>query len=162
MILGADSISGIIQTAIAPVFLLAGVGGIMNVIATRLARAVDRRRILEGLYDAAESPQKINFVSELRVLDRRIKYANTATSLCVSSALAVCLVVILHVGGQLAGWLLSWAIALAFMSAMILLALGLIAFLIEIQIALGSLRVRTEIVGHSPNHIANMIRKMMQ
>ena len=42
-----------IQLAIAPVFLLAGIGAFLNVIAGRLARVVDRARHLEDLHPAA-------------------------------------------------------------------------------------------------------------
>ena len=36
-----------IQLSIAPVFLLTGVAGMLNAIGTRLARVIDRERVLE-------------------------------------------------------------------------------------------------------------------
>ena len=43
-------ISRVIQLAIAPVFLLTAIGTLINVLAGRLGRAVDRRRTLEDRF----------------------------------------------------------------------------------------------------------------
>ncbi|MFT6552710.1 MAG: NADH/NAD ratio-sensing transcriptional regulator Rex, partial [Zhongshania marina] len=40
------TITHAIQQAVAPVFLLAGIGGILNVLTNRLARIIDRSRNL--------------------------------------------------------------------------------------------------------------------
>ena len=45
--LPVSTIAHLIQLAIAPVFLLAGIAGILNVLAQRLSRVVDRGRGLE-------------------------------------------------------------------------------------------------------------------
>ena len=41
-----SDVSHVIQLAIAPVFLLTAIGTVLNVLAGRLGRAVDRRRVL--------------------------------------------------------------------------------------------------------------------
>lgn len=48
-------ISSAIQLAVAPVFLLTGIGGLVSVMATRLARVVDRFRTLN------ETENKLHF-----------------------------------------------------------------------------------------------------
>ncbi|MDQ3027752.1 MAG: DUF2721 domain-containing protein [Pseudomonadota bacterium] len=47
-------ITRVIQLAIAPVFMLTAVASIINALLGRLARAVDRRRVVEGMLDAPE------------------------------------------------------------------------------------------------------------
>src|SRR6478609_2891429 len=47
-----NEIAHLISLAIAPVFLLAGIGSILNVLAARLARVVDRARRLAILFVA--------------------------------------------------------------------------------------------------------------
>jgi hypothetical protein len=42
-----DEIAHVIQLSIAPVFLLTGVGTLLNVLSGRLARIIDRARVLE-------------------------------------------------------------------------------------------------------------------
>ncbi len=141
-----NAIAQTIQTAIAPVFLLAGIGGILNVISTRLSRSVDRGRVLEQLHPASTGLEHQRHVEELRNIDRRIKLANRATTLCVASALSICLVIIVLFFSQMAGFAFGDAIALLFVLSMLLLAGGLVSFLSEIRVAVRSVRVRQELL----------------
>ena len=61
----------------APVFLLAGIAGIINALAHRLARVVDRSRQLEiEAPDDNEVVRRLYF-EELRILDRRMRVVRT-------------------------------------------------------------------------------------
>ncbi len=139
-----DAIASTIQSAVAPVFLFAGLGGILNVVGMRLSRSVDRTRVLEDLHANASGVEHDKYMAELALLERRIKHSNHATTLCVASALAVCLVVILLFVSQIFAVNLGDGIALFFVISMLLLAGGLIEFLTEIQIAVGGRRVHRE------------------
>jgi Protein of unknown function (DUF2721) len=139
-----DAIASTIQSAVAPVFLFAGIGGILNVVGMRLSRSIDRTRVLEDLHANSLGVEHHKHVAELAMLERRIKHSNRATTLSVASALAVCLVVVLLFVSQMLGFNLGNAIALVFVVAMVLLAGGLIEFLTEIQIAIGGRRVHRE------------------
>ncbi len=141
-----SSIAQTIQLAIAPVFLLAGIGAILNVLAGRLARVVDRSRVLEELHAASEGEIHHRYVVELRIVDRRMRLANAAIALMVASAIVVCLLVALLFVTQLAGLAFRVAVAIAFVLSMALLIAGLVLFLIEINVALGALRVREELL----------------
>ena len=57
-------IARLIQLAVAPVFLLSGIGAILAVMTNRLSRIIDRARILEArLDDAPPSDQgRVHFV----------------------------------------------------------------------------------------------------
>ena len=46
--LAVDTISQSSQLAVAPVFLLTGIGSMMNVLTTRLGRVIDRAREIEA------------------------------------------------------------------------------------------------------------------
>lgn len=137
-----ETIATTIQSAVAPVFLFAGIGGILNVIGARLSRSVDRSRVLEALHSTSSGGEHRHYVAELELLERRIRHCNWATTACVASALAVCLVVVLLFVSQLMHFNFGNEIALIFVVAMVLLAGGLISFLTEIQIAVGGRRVR--------------------
>lgn len=95
MNLRPDEIGHIIQLAIAPVFLLTGVGTNMLVLTNRLARIIDRTRSLEErLADSAASEEKqLQAHAELDVLFRRAKKINRAIFLSTSCALLICMVV---------------------------------------------------------------------
>jgi hypothetical protein len=141
-----SSIAQTIQLAIAPVFLLAGIGAILNVLAGRLSRIVDRARWLEERHAGSTGVAHERIVWELRILDRRMDYANIAIWLCVSSAIAVCILVALLFITQLAHLAFRQAVAGAFILAMLLLISGLITFLLEIRIARTSFRIREELL----------------
>jgi Protein of unknown function (DUF2721) len=66
-----DTISHGIQLAVAPVFLLTAVAGMIGVVANRLARIIDRARVVEaglkgGGYDAQETQRSVRELTELR------------------------------------------------------------------------------------------------
>jgi hypothetical protein len=91
-----DEIGHIIQLAIAPVFLLTGVGTNMLVLTNRLARIIDRTRFLEEQLDqrdSAEYGKHPKYLAELDVLFRRAKKINRAIFLSTSCALLICMVV---------------------------------------------------------------------
>ena len=91
-----DEIGHIIQLAIAPVFLLTGVGTNMLVLTNRLARIIDRSRYLEEqleTHGAIPNERIAQHRDELRILFRRAKKINRAILLSTSCALLICVVV---------------------------------------------------------------------
>lgn len=124
-----------IQLAVAPVFLLAGIGGFLNVMAGRLSRVVDRVRRLSADSTAADDPHHATQVAELRLLNRRIGLVNTAILLCTASAVMICLVVAGLFVADLARLGFARTMAVGFILAMLLLIGGLCYFLVEVRIA---------------------------
>jgi hypothetical protein len=133
-----------IQLAVAPVFLLAGIGGIINVLAQRLARVVDRSRQLEAEAPGESGSARAAYAAELGLLERRMKVVNWAISLCTASALFVCMVVAILFVADLARIAFARPIAMLFILAMLLLIMGLILFLYEIRLAMQALRISHE------------------
>ena len=140
------TVAATIQTAIAPVFLLAGIGAILNVLAGRLSRIIDRTRALEALHPRSTGPEHDRHVWELRILDQRISVINAALGLCVASAVAVCVVVALLFVARLVNLHIGQAVAVIFIATMVMLTTGLILFLIEVRISLRAIHVRTELL----------------
>ncbi len=136
-----------IQLAVAPVFLLAGVGAFLNVVTSRLGRAVDRARALEAtlteMQDGADEP---HIRDELQVLDRRMALAQRSIVLFSFSALLVCVLVAALFLADFSGLPLGLVVGLLFVGAMIALIGGLSLFLVEVSIATRVLRVRAELI----------------
>jgi hypothetical protein len=130
-----------IQLAVAPVFLLTGVGSMLAVLATRLARIIDRARQLELLLPSAAEPLAAALAEELSVLSQRARYINRAITLCVICALLVCTVVAALFLGPFLRLDLSALIAWVFVAAMLALCIALLSFLREIQVAIRHLRI---------------------
>jgi len=145
---GVLQVAQIIQLAVAPVFLLAGVGAFLNVCAGRLARIVDRARGLEPRILASRGTEHDRLIAELRVLDRRMGLVSQAIFLSVLSALLICAVVVLLFAASLTGAHLGTAVALLFIGSMIAIAAGFAIFLFETRIGSRSVRIRTELLDH--------------
>ncbi|PTD22925.1 DUF2721 domain-containing protein [Sphingomonas fennica] len=140
-----------IQLAVAPVFLLAGIGSILNVLAGRLARVVDRARQLAREFTPTDHPDHEAQVHELRLLDRRIMLANMAIFLCTASAALICAVVAGLFIADLTSLGFARTMAFGFIAAMLLLVSGLFLFLIEVRVALLTIRVREGLLEQRTN-----------
>lgn len=145
---GVLQVAQIIQLAVAPVFLLAGVGAFLNVCASRLARIVDRARGLEPRILDSRGAEHDRLLAELRVLDRRMGLVSRAIFLSVLSALLICAVVVLLFAASLTGSSSGTAIALLFIAAMVAIALAFAVFLVETRLGARSVRIRTELLEH--------------
>src|SRR5688500_17626148 len=95
------TVAQIIQLAVAPVFLLAGIGAFLNVCAGRLSRIVDRARTVEPLLIAARGAEHERRLGEIRVLDRRMALVSWAILLSVLAAVLRCLGQALPLHGSL-------------------------------------------------------------
>ncbi|MBB4147733.1 DUF2721 domain-containing protein [Sphingobium scionense] len=137
-----------IQLALAPVFLLAGIGAFLNVCVSRLARIIDRARAVEDWVLSTRGKEHDRMVSEIRVLDRRMSVVNGAIFLSVASACAVCLVVILLFAGNLFNAHLGTPIAILFSLAMMLQAAAFGTFIQEIRLASRTIHIRNEVLYH--------------
>jgi Protein of unknown function (DUF2721). len=121
-----------IQQAVAPVFLLTGIGSILAVLTNRLGRAIDRMRRLNEMDSGSlgETGKR-----EVRNLSKRTRWIRRAITLCTLSALCVCLsIASLFIAVQLAVDL-SDVVAMLFVAAMLSLICGLASFLREIALA---------------------------
>lgn len=137
-----QTVAGIIQLAVAPVFLLAGIGGFLNVLSIRLGRIVDRTRVIDQeLRTEADAARRRVLDSETNGLWRRIRMIYWSIRVCVAAALTVCLVIVaLFIGGFVA-FDLTTAVAVMFVLAMLLLIVGLILFLLEISVSTQRMRL---------------------
>lgn len=131
-----SSVAQVIQLAVAPVFLLAGVGALLGVLANRLARVIDRFHVLEKLLPGSlPATERAQTLATIVSLSRRARMIHWAISLCVACELLVCLVVAaLFIGAEMQIDL-SRPIGALFVAAMLALIAGLTCFLREIALA---------------------------
>ena len=138
----------IIQLAVAPVFLLAGIGAFLNVCAGRLARIVDRARALEPRIFASRGAEHDRLISEVRMLNRRIRVVNYAIFTTVLAALIISAVVVLLFVAFLTGFKIGTTVALLFIAAMVFTALSFAIFLHETRLGTRSVSVGSHILDH--------------
>lgn len=134
-------IARLIQSAVAPVFLLSGVAATLGVLTNRLARIVDRARALEDrIENRPGAGAAVGLHHDLAVLARRSRYINAAIMMSAFSALLVALVVISLFANAFFDAGLAASIAILFSSAMLCLIGAFGAFLLEVRIATAHLR----------------------
>jgi hypothetical protein len=133
-------LSHIIQLSVAPVFLLAGIGAFINVLAMRLGRIFDRSRVLEAEFDRGDSSAvQRAMMAELEALGRRAKLAYLGIALDIIAALFVCLLIAIAFAELFFGFETRGMIGGLFIASMLALIGGLIAFLREVFVAVKSL-----------------------
>jgi len=135
-----NQITHVIALAIAPVFLLTAVGTLMGVLANRLARIVDRIRVLEDRLHEVDPAQLLPAREELESLRRRLRLIYFAVAFAVFSALFVGLLIIVAFIGALMSVNLATFVGLLFVMAMLAFIGSLLVFLREIFLAVASTR----------------------
>jgi Protein of unknown function (DUF2721) len=135
-----DEIAHLIQLSIAPVFLLTGVGTLLNVLSGRLARIIDRARVLEQRLET-EPRKEAAIVKELRILEKRGRLIYHAIRLSTTSALLVCLVIAALFATSLLHSSTRLIVIGLFIAAMLATIASLILFLREVEFAIGTFEV---------------------
>ncbi len=135
---GISDVAHSIQLAVAPVFLLTGVGTLLNVLTQRLARIIDRARALQGGTNVDPmAPGEIR--EELAVLSRRARMVHRAITLSTICALFICLVVVSLFARVALGQDLATLIVVLFSSALFAFIGALVTLLLEVRAATASL-----------------------
>jgi hypothetical protein len=136
-----QEIGEVVRTAVAPVFLLSGVGVTLTMLTNRLARVVDRARVLENSESATHELDMNDLHRRLQTLAVRARLLGRAITLCTFCALLVSMVVVALFVGAFVNLHLSRIIAVLFIVAMVSFIGGLLLFLREVFVATRSLRI---------------------
>ena len=139
---GISAVAHAIQLSIAPVFLLSGIAAILAVMTNRLSRIIDRARALEAQLPSLAPETAPPLHTELATLSRRAKLISGSITLCTTTALLVCAVIVTGFLGVVFLRIdISVPVALLFVAAMVTFFAGLVLFLREIFVATANLRI---------------------
>ena len=135
-----SEIAVVIQMAVAPAFLLTGIGAILTVMATRLTRIVDRFRVLnEGKSLFIKKKAKTD---ELLSLLCRARWTHIAIFLTTVSALLICVLIAMIFIATEVSFSLDKYLSILFIAAMSALILGLLSFLREVSLSKGVINIK--------------------
>jgi hypothetical protein len=123
-----ESLSKAIQLSVSPVFLLAGIGALLNVLSARLARVADQARRLSESDASGDDLDR-------RYCKRRMQYILRAISLLTCATLLLSIVVSAIFMGVIAQVDLTAIVAPLFITTMGMLMLASISFLLEVRLA---------------------------
>ncbi len=129
------AISHAIQLAIAPVFLLTGIAGLLGVMANRLGRVIDRARMFEQRWGTLDARGREAARTEIGYLEIRRRVCSWSINFCTTAALLICLVIVSLFAEEFLAVDVRWLAGLLFVGAMVAVICGLSCFLREVYLA---------------------------
>jgi MFS family permease len=129
--LGAEDVAEIeraIQLAIAPAFLLTGIFSVINVLAGRLARLIDRERAIRAGSSTA-------LPGERQRLAQRALCVHRAISASVLAAILLCSLIVGSFASVFVGLKVAWLLGALLIAAMLAMIVALSLFLAEVRLA---------------------------
>jgi len=125
------TVSELIQLSVAPVFLVAGVAGLLNIFTGRLARIMDQVYKLDE-FEKSEDITSYS-ISRRKFLTMRMSNINLAIFFSTATGLFVALVIVIMFLSTLLDFETSVIISVLFILAMSSLIVALLVFLKEIH-----------------------------
>ena len=147
--LNTNSLLPIIQLSITPVILISGLGGLLITLTNRMARIVDRSRILCAQVRSANAEERPHAVNQLEVMWRRANLMRWAVTCAAASMFVACLLIV----GIFLSALLNREMPLLmlglFSLSLLMLISSLVLFLRDLFISLVALGIEMKhTVGH--------------
>ena len=137
-----DNLAHIIQTALTPVFLLSGIGTLLNVFNTRLARVTDHAEHASELLEATtDDVQSAQLRVHLARLQRRIFALDSSIALSAVGGAATCTAVFVLFLGGVRDTTVATGLIVLFGGALVCTVGALVAFLIDSVLAWHGLRL---------------------
>ncbi|MFL0769375.1 MAG: DUF2721 domain-containing protein [Prochlorococcus sp.] len=137
----ATELGQAIELSVAPVFLLVGIGGFLNVISGRLARIIDRSSQLYSELDIGDPvipAARIN--SELKIYRQRMLLSQRAIECLTLLIMLIAFVVAMLFVSVMAKMDLKHIVVPAFVVSMICLMTSSLLFMKEVQLAIAQNR----------------------
>ena len=135
----AVRVQEIVQLSLAPVFLLAAIGAVLNVMNARLIWIVDRVNGIERLRDEHGTNRQ---TEELPALLQRQNYAELSVNFSTAAALTICLVIGLLFISAFIRPQMGTVVAVLWIITTLELIISLTLFLMETRLATASARDR--------------------
>ena len=127
-----DTVTHGIQLAVAPVFLLTAVAAMIGTVAGRLARIIDRARLLEDRIEAAPAGNSMTAAyDELRLLRLRGGLVNACIALLTFCAILIGLTIVALFIGETTEMQILRLATISFLSSVTFFLLALLCFLTE-------------------------------
>ncbi len=131
-----DTVTHGIQLAVAPVFLLTAVAAMIGTVAGRLARIIDRARLLEDQIEAAPAGALMTSAyDELKQLRLRGRLVNICIALLTFGAILIGLTIVALFLGETTELQILRIPTVFFLSGVVCFLLALLCFLAETLLA---------------------------
>lgn len=145
-----NSLLPIIQLAITPVILISGMGALMITLTNRMARIVDRTRVVAEAIPNADPEERRHLDGQLDIMWGRALMIRRAVTFNGLSMLLSCLQVVALFAAAMFEWNMRAVILLLFAASIALLTASLVEFLRDIFVSLHALHLQVERARHKP------------
>ena len=125
-------VQNVVQLSMAPAFLLAGIGAVMNVMTNRLIWVANK---IEKILKVSDGDEGSELLVELPALEKRRVHAQRAVMLSTASAFTISIVIMLLFVSAFVRAQLGTLVAFTWVLTMGLLMAGLASFLLETRVA---------------------------
>lgn len=133
--LSPQAVGQAIEAAVAPVFLIVGIAGLLNMLSGRLGRVIDRTRFVTSEIERLGYDESEQLRAEQHRLRRRIELTNWSIRAFVACAFVVCILVVALFVNDFVAVDLGAVVAGLFVVAMLLIIFGLGLLLAEVGLA---------------------------
>ena len=130
-----DSLAEGIKLSVAPVFLLTAVAGMIGALAGRLARIIDRARVIEDRIFNGEIVRAQSYHTEFLLLKKRANIVNVSIALLTVCAMLVGLTIIELFLGEVSSVQTMKIVPFSFLGGVACFVLALGCFLVEVTLA---------------------------
>lgn len=137
--LSLESLIPTLQLAIGPVILISGVGLLLLCMTNRIARVIDRARIVAADCEIVGHDEREVCYTKLEILSQRAKILRTSIAMAAVSVLLVAVLVILLFCGALFGAEIAGVIVALFAGCMCSLIGSLVFFIRDVNLSLQAL-----------------------
>jgi len=139
-----DQIVPVLQLSTGPVILISGIGLILLFMTNRLGRIIDRARYLTDVPYKGAAHESCQYQAQLQVLTRRARLISRAI-MCTSISLFIAAVLIITLFlAVLLKLEAALFIVFLFSACMTTLIIGLIFFLIDVNLSLSTLKLEID------------------
>lgn len=145
-----SSLLPLIQLAITPVILISGMGALMITLTNRMARIVDRARVVAEAIPGANPSDREHLEDQMDIMWRRALMIRRAVTCNGLSMLVSCLMVVAIFGAAKFELPLGTLVLGLFVASILLLTASLVEFLRDIFVSLHALKLQVERARQRP------------
>lgn len=133
-----------LQSCIAPVALISGVGLLLLTITNRFGRTIDRTRHLVAELDGVNVKRRSEKIDEIQILFQRSKYLRKSIAAITFSVIASSLIIPLLVLMVFLNLDLRWAGYILFILSILSILVSAVYFFLDVLLSLKALRLEAK------------------
>ena len=139
-----DNLIKVLQASIAPCVLVSGLALLLLSMTNRLARPIDRIRLLSGELKRASKEDGLSLREQIKILYKRCRLLQTSITFTTVSILFVSLIILMLFSTYIFNIHLELLVEIFFMGSLICLIVAVIYFIWDIRFSLHSVKIEID------------------